>query len=147
MGKVGQKIVKGLQLDHKWVRVMLSISIVLVVGLLFYPSTKISYMTSSKESKVMLDTTRVDIEKSTSITIEGNDTIVRHHINVPTVSRPVNRTIASVDTISKSEPIQVQIVEEKKPFDWKGTVTWIIGLINGMVLVVLNLKNIFKKTP
>lgn len=97
---------------------------------------------------VMLDTTRIDTEKSTSITIEGNDTIVRHHINVPTVSRPMNRTIASVDTIRKSEPLQVQIVEEKKPFDWKGTVTWMIGAINGLVLVVLNIKNlIVKKTP
>ena len=150
------KIIIGLQLDHKWVRVMLIISAILILGIIFYPNTesKLTYKSSTKESKIILDTTRIDIEKSKgierndfeiskSIEIIGNDTIVHNQIRpAPTMSRPNNRTIAGV----QDEPIQV--LQEAKPLDWKGTITWIIGAINGLVLVVLNVKNlIIKKTP
>ena len=91
MGNVGQKIKKGLQLHNKWVRVMLMISIVLLVGIFFYPNTeKILYMSKSKESGIKLDTVSIDFEKNTSITIMPNgDTIIHNQI------KPINRRIAS----------------------------------------------------
>jgi hypothetical protein len=69
--------------------------------------------------------------------------------------RPITgRQPASVEALSQdttvsedksAAPIQIQIVEPPKSFDWKGTVTWIIGAINGLVLVVLNIKNLIVK--
>jgi len=46
-----------------------------------------------------------------------------------------------------SSPIEIKIVNEEKeePFDWKGTITWAIGALNGIILVILNIKNILKK--
>jgi hypothetical protein len=169
MGKISQKIVKGLQLDHKWVRIMLTVSIIAVLIIANLPNgTKnevgapLVYDTLYKKiyNKPILDTTITARDSSTT------RILIRRHM-------PINRTIASLDTAApvpppppasaledksvtddsvkaatKTEPIQIQIVSEPKPFDWKGTITWMIGAINGLVLVVLNVKNlIVKKTP
>lgn len=43
------------------------------------------------------------------------------------------------------QPIQVEILEKEKPFDWKEMISWVIGAVNGVVLLVMNIKNIRKK--
>lgn len=55
-----------------------------------------------------------------------------------------SENIIAADTTNK-QPIVIQIISEPKPYDWKGTISWVIGGINGMVLLIMNVKNIRKK--
>jgi hypothetical protein len=52
-----------------------------------------------------------------------------------------------IEPIVAQQPLEIKIITEKeeKPFDWKGTITWAIGAMNGIILVILNIKNILKK--
>lgn len=43
------------------------------------------------------------------------------------------------------EPLVIQIIEAPKPFNWKELISWLIGGVNGMVLLVMNIKNLKKK--
>jgi hypothetical protein len=189
MGKISQKIVKGLQLDHKWVRIMLTVSIIAVLIIANLPNgTKneagapLIYDTLYKRinSKPILDTTITMRDSSTTRVLIRKAPVtdswhsasngwrfdsVRgkwiQEVRVsgdrqqpapppPPVSALEDKSVTddSVKAATKTEPIQIQIVSEPKPFDWKGTITWMIGAINGLVLVVLNVKNlIVKKTP
>jgi len=140
MGKVGQKIAKGLQLDHKWVRAMLIISAVMIVGVLLYPS--VGNKMAMREMEVA-DNTVMD----TTITMPDSS-----HTRLIISRRPASidepKAVPPADSLGKSEPLQVQIVQGDKPFDWKGTISWVIGAVNGLVLMFMNLKNVvFKRKP
>lgn len=123
MKNVKQNISTGLQLHVKWVRIMLIVSVVAVLGLLIYPNPVrekvVPIRLLSAPSRVNDDSTAV-----------AGDTV--HRVG------GASRTIAS-------EPIEIRIVKEKESFDWKGTITWAIGAINGFVLIFLNIKNLVKK--
>jgi len=143
MGKIVQNLIRALQLDHKWVRVMLSVSILAIVVIFFIPTTMKTYRVMSSEEITMdvplMDTTVVLQDSSTARVI-----IRRQPANIDRM-QPVP-PLPPKDTIKGNEPLQIQIVKEKEPFDWKGTVTWGIGAMNGLILVFLNLKNLlFKK--
>jgi hypothetical protein len=58
-----------------------------------------------------------------------------------------SKSLNNDDTVARPAPppIEVKIVSDKK-FDWKGTAAWGIGLINGVILLILNLKKLFNKT-
>lgn len=115
MKNVKQNISKGLQLHVKWVRIMLIISIIAIFGLFIYPNPV-------REKLVPI--------KSLNAPININN-------DSTAVSGLANHSIA--------EPIQIKIIKEKQPFDWKGTITWAIGAMNGFVLIFLNIKNLVKK--
>jgi hypothetical protein len=150
MSKIGQKIVKALQLDHKWVRVMLTVSILAVVVIFFIPTTmKTQEIMMGEYPAPVMDTTVVMPDSSTARVIIRRQPTGIERLRPANVDRmqPAPPPPPK-DTVTASEPIQVQIVEAKKPFDWKGTVTWGIGALNGLILVFLNLKNLlFKKNP
>jgi hypothetical protein len=155
MSKIGQKIVKALQLDHKWVRVMLTVSALVVVVIFFIPKTvKIESMASREIASIdslyslelpVMDTTVVMPDSSTARMIIRRQPINIDRRQPAPPPPPRNGSDKSIDN-DTTEPIQVQIVEAKKPFDWKGTITWGIGAMKGLILVFLNLKNLlFKK--
>jgi len=131
MATVRQNIAKGFQWHVKWVRTMLIVSVLFVVGIALYPDKnpqKIAYDLNKRISKNREAIRPAPVPDSTLFSIE---------------ERRISREIAS------SDPIKIEIVQEKKPFDWKGTITWAIGAINGLILVVLNIKNLLikKATP
>lgn len=178
MGKVKTNIVKTLQLDHKWVRVMLILSVLAVVVIFFIPQEKPKIFMSVKEytadslsSQQRNEIAMVEREKqkytadslreiytqskvfdTTIITADSVRTrmivrkIDKRQPVPPPPPKSIDRSIASVEdtVIRQGEPLQIQIVSEKKPFDWKGTITWGIGAINGLVLVFMNIKNLLK---
>ncbi len=135
MGRVRQKVALGLQLHVKWVRVMLIVSAVAIIGLIFLPK-----FTGYKSEAVQEIAFSIDSLAAPAPAVEE-----------PTTSIDTNRRIISRRPSSHMpmrQPVQVQIVQEDEPFDWKGTVTWGIGVLNGLVLIVLNIKNlILKKRP
>jgi len=147
MGKVVRKIKAGLQLNHKWVRVMLSVSVVVILGIIIYPNRGMKYSKSVESiNEAIMDTTIVMPDSSTARVVVRRQPM---SIDRPLLSAPapaIESGEGIEGDVKSNEPLQVQIVETDKPFDWKGTLTWIIGAINGLVLLVLNLKNIFKKT-
>lgn len=132
MTKVKENIKTGLQLHLKWVRVMFIVSGVVILGIIFFPVTKreirpkVLMYSPAKPAPYAADS--IGVVDSTK-GIEDDSSVVKS-----------SRTIAS-------EPIQIQIVKEKEPFDWKGTITWAIGAMNGFVLIFLNIKNLVKKKP
>lgn len=118
-----------LHLHNKWVRFMLFTSVVIILGIIFFPVVK----KEVRPPVVMMQVDSMMVEKS----MVSTDTMSK---NQPLMYK-MEKTTASA-------PIQVQIVETKKPFDWKGTLTWVIGAINGAVLLFLNIKKLFVKgTP
>lgn len=158
MGKVKEGISQGFQWHLKWVRVMFGASIIAIVAVLLFPTAKkaaipqvILYSLDSLQKNnashfrfdsAGIDTTEYKQMKETSG--KGmNKSVERYKTKAhPTQKANLNKSA------SPTTPIQVQIVEPVKPFDWKGTVTWLIGAINGLILVALNIKNlIIKKRP
>ena len=123
MGKLNQKIVSGLQWRKKWVRIMLVTSVFAILVLVFIPDFN--------QSKPIVLPVEEMIMADSIFTVERP----AGEIQPKTISRPVPR---QVESIIKEQP--------KEPFDWKGTITWAIGAMNGLILIVLNIKNlIFKK--
>lgn len=120
MKNVKQNISSGLQLHVKWVRVMLIVSIIAIIGVFLYPNPVREKLVPIK----LLSAPRVN-DDSTAVAAD-------------TLHRLSSRSIAS-------EPIEIVLVKEKEPFDWKGTITWAIGALNGFVLIFLNIKNLIKK--
>jgi hypothetical protein len=159
-----KRLVEILQLDHKWVRVMLGTSAIVIVMILFFPlGMKKEAMMQSDEypapamadslaktyNAPIMDTTFMRNDSiSTRILIRRQPTHMERHMPAPPPP-PASANKSNNDTVlNASEPFKIQIVKEKEPFDWKGTITWAIGALNGFVLIVLNIKNlIFKKNP
>ena len=61
------------------------------------------------------------------------------------ISMPIMESIEMPMDDYKSTPIQIEIIEKEKPFDWKEMISWVIGGLNGVVLLVMNIRNIRKK--
>lgn len=117
--KIIQNLILILHLSKRWVRWMLSLSILIIFAIAIFPGIK----TNSIEAKHNIIHTEISNSKS------------------------IEKGLFEADTTQKSttQPIAPLIVESKKPIDWKGSITWTIGLINGLVLVVLNVKNLIDK--
>lgn len=123
MGKIRQKIASGFQWKLKWVRVMLIVSAVAILGLIFIPKFGQEKMAYQIKESIEAPAAEEMAE------IDGVDSIRRTiHINRPV---PVERLR--------------QLPPEEEPFDWKGMVTWAIGVANGLILVILNVKNLLLK--
>lgn len=101
---------------------MLIISVMIIVGLTVYPD---------KSPKI---TERTQNIQSTQRLMKSTNTPLK----IP------EDTIGFNDSKSK-EPVIIQIVSEPQPFNWKELISWIIGGVNGMVLLIMNIKNIRKK--
>jgi hypothetical protein len=161
-----KRLVEILQLDHKWVRVMLGTSTMLILIILFSPlGMKKEVMLQSEEypAPAMADSLAINYDVpimdttfmrndsiKTRILIRRQPTQMERHMPAPPPPpASANKSNYEEDTtFAASEPFKIQIVKEKEPFDWKGTITWAIGAMNGFVLIILNIKNlIFKKNP
>lgn len=118
MKKIKQKISTGFQLHLKWVRFMLILSTIIIVTLVFIPTKKLSEPPISESKKYEF------ISETQQDTVTVQQTMTPYTKNV---HRSADRT------------------KHKEPFDWKGTITWAIGAINGLILVALNIKNLFFK--
>jgi hypothetical protein len=170
MGKVKEGISQGFQWHLKWVRVMFGASIIAIVAIILFPTAKkvaapevILYSLDSlykRNMPVAADTLAMtDNASYFRFDSAGIDTTQPRGRMQPVypmmrperrITHAANKGISDNDTTvaTSTVPIQIQLVEPKKPFDWKGTVTWLIGAINGLILVVLNIKNlIVKKRP
>lgn len=124
MGRIKRKILSGFQWNLKWVRVMLTVSAIAILGLIFIPKFGQEKTVELIESPIVyMEETAAD-----SIIINGTDTIERKLYN-----RPIH-----VDRLKQLPP-------QEEPFDWKGMVTWAIGVANGLILVILNIKNLILK--
>ena len=131
MGKIKENIVSGLQLNNKWVRSMLIISTIIILVVLFFPQKSFKQTYVPQNIEYILDSIPFLIEIAT----EQSDSTRQ----VPIIrERPVPYRIDGVKSLQKAS----------EPFDWKGTITWAIGAMNGLILIVLNIKNlILKKKP
>ncbi len=121
MKNVKQNISSGLQLHVKWVRVMLIVSVIAIIGVFLYPN-------QVREKLVPIKLLSAPSRVNDDSTAVASDTL--HRLG--------SRSVAS-------EPIEIVLVKQKEPFDWKGTITWAIGALNGFVLIFLNIKNLIKK--
>lgn len=109
------------QLKLKWVRMMLIISTTTVLVLFIIPpSSKHEEIPVKALQEQTMDEFAMEYADSTS-------------------TQPI--------LAQSAQPIEIKIINEEKeePFDWKGTITWAIGAINGLILVILNIKNLIKK--
>jgi len=124
--KLKTQIKKTLQLDKKWIRLMLTLSIVAILGLSIYPEHDIMKSKQAEQSMPVKSMQRLNVPE---MAMSDDSTAV--HEETPAELRAI--------------PIKIKIVKEKEPFDWKEMISWVIGVVNGTVLLIMNLKNIRKK--
>jgi len=142
------KIKNVLQLDKKWIKVMLTISVLLILTLSMFPDNfSMKSMRKSEQSQEIMVVTEIPLSREDSVLYM----IQNHERNIQKLSQ-VSRDTQNLpmevteDLVSSSaEPIVIQIVSDPQPFDWKTMISWIVGSMNGVVLLVMNLKNIKKK--
>lgn len=116
MGNVKNKILSGFQWKRKWVRVMLIASTVIMLALIFTPKFDLQ-----ERPMMVTESLQYDLPETYVDSLEQK-------------------------TTPRSQPKRiVRQVEQKEPFDWKGTITWAIGAMNGFILIVLNIKNLVLK--
>ena len=136
---------------------MLIVSVLVILGLSFFPEN--GFRTQKAAQSISIQEMQ-DLSRQDSLLLMMEE----HERNTQKLSAPL-RTPASNDTmmmvtedlVSGSspqasvpesqipEPIVIQIVKEKEDFDWKAMISWIIGGMNGMVLLMMNIKNLKKK--
>ena len=113
--KIFKEIINLFQFRLKWVRIMMIVSVLTVFILFILPVQKYQ---------------EVPVKAMREMAMEeaSNDSTI-------------------IEPIVAQQPLEIKIITEKeeKPFDWKGTITWAIGAMNGIILVILNIKNILKK--
>jgi len=166
-----QNLASILHLHNKWVRRMLLTSFVIIIILLVIPvahirSSRMKVLQYDKtmsladslkfmRSKQNLDSVRLAItnirtQHSDTVTLYreskslndashfkfGGDTVKEYAQPAPPENKSATKQL---------EEVTGQVLKAKEPFDWKGTVTWGIGVLNGLVLVVLNIRNIILK--
>lgn len=117
MKNIFKNIITIFQFNLKWVRIMMIISILTVLALFTIPS----------------------LQKNDKIPVKA----LREHVMEEYALERADSTIHPL----LAKPIEIKIINEEKetPFDWKGTITWAIGAMNGLILIILNIKNILKK--
>lgn len=127
-----KKVKKVLQLHNKWIRTMLTLSVLVIIGLTIYPNN--GFQTKKAASETM----RASEMPESLNNIRRLSTPIR----LDTVT---HEEMPAMEAEARHEPIPVQIIKEAEPFDWQGMITWIIGAANAVVLLIMNLKNIKKK--
>lgn len=125
-----KKVKQALFLHNKWIKIMLSLSIVAIIGLSVYP-----------------DQTAKRMVKSVSEMPETLKSIERLSPRLDTVGQPIpmESAVEEQPAVSSQEHLHVHIITEPQPFDWKGMISWVIGAVNGVVLLILNIKKIKTK--
>ena len=135
---------------------MLIVSVLVILGLSFFPENgfrtqKAAESISMQEMQEMQD---LSTEDSLLLMMESRErntqklsAPLRTPASVMTDSTFIGESIpqASAPESAIPEPIVIQIVKEKESFDWKAMISWIIGGMNGMVLLMMNIKNLKKK--
>lgn len=145
--KILQKIILILHLNVRWIRIMLTVSLVIIIIVVTIPIQHI------KTNKIKLLNT--EVRDTVKIASHVRDLrILRNKIDSVRLNKTIGNEFYVGDSVKNFEspvpPPEKQLNEPtlkaEKPIDWKGTITWLIGAMNGLVLVVLNVKNlIFKK--
>ena len=100
---------------------MFTVSVVAIIGLTIFPDLK-----PVEKSAQSIE---YPIQERYSIT---NDTTI--------LTRPEMESRRPASVLE-----EVPVIATKEPFDWKEMISWVIGAVNGVVLLVLNIKNIRKK--
>lgn len=138
MNTFKEQVVSKLQLKFKWIRIMLISSAIIILAIFFVPSMK-KEATSQEYNRPMMD----------SAFMINSDSLSHNEINQPTIHRPSLTRPANVNRNEPKPPPSVlsdeETIKEKEPFDWKETITWGIGSLNALVLILMNIKNIFFK--
>ena len=134
--QVKETVATGLQLKRKWVRVMLISSLIAIIGIILIP------VEMKREEAGQIQMMQVDSLRKYSAPILDTTIALK---DTKDSARLIIRKMNPQSKSAIHRPIPVTIVETEKPFDWKSTVTWIIGAINGLILVVLNVKNLLTK--
>lgn len=135
-----KRLIQILQLDHKWVRVMLGVSTLAILGLVFIPKFGVKKEMMMQKEIAAADTVAMYAPAMA-------DSVVANYKEFePMVTQPIPPALIDKDGEFIPEPVAEEAaVEEKEPFDWKETITWIIGAMNALVLVLLNVKNLLLK--
>jgi hypothetical protein len=129
MGKFKTQVASTLQLKFKWVRVMLIVSALVILGVLIYPRTKSMDAEIRMNSKVTVDTTMsMMVDDTTKVTMK--------------VMGPVHRP-----TTQAAAPQSEELTQLAEKSDWKSTIMWCIGALNSLVLVFMNIKSLFTNKP
>jgi len=139
------KIKNRLQLDKKWIRVMLTLSVIVIIGLSVYPDQGANHMVKSISE---MPETMKSVQKLSAPMIQ--DTVM---IDGEMSGEEFDRAIADYDNaleVPARSPASIELEEvpvlaQREPFDWKGTISWVIGAANAMVLLMMNIKNLRKK--
>lgn len=137
MVKIIQKLILIFHLDKRWIRIMLSTSLLIIFIIITIP------IQHRKIERI-----KPLIYKVNDSIVVTNNAILRGRFDTV---RLISNEFNVGDSVNKPVPPPEQQLDEltlkaEKPIDWKGTITWLIGAMNGLVLVVLNIKNlIFKK--
>jgi len=157
--KFFQTLVSILHLHNKWIRAMLSISFLIILVLITIPVAhlKASRMKVLKYDKTMSLTDSLKFMRSKQnmdslrLAITNIRTLHQDTVTLYRADKNLNDTREAVpppppDNATKQlEETTGGTLKAKEPFDWKGTITWGIGVLNGLVLVVLNIRNIILK--
>jgi hypothetical protein len=134
MNTFKEQVISKLQLKFKWIRVMLISSAIIILGIIFIPTMKKEAM-PQEYAKPMMDST----------VVMNSDSSINH----PTIHRQTFPRPANVNRNEPKPPPSAasdeETIKEKEPFDWKETITWGIGSLNALVLILMNIKNIFFK--
>jgi hypothetical protein len=122
-----------LHLHNKWVKIMILASIISIIGIiLLIPGEKkeIPILVKNINTTLVLADSVISTNKS-----EAPDSI---------------QTQTQLDMNAKYEKssatLRTQSVHAKKS-GWKSTFIWIIGAVNGLVVLALNVKKLLAKTP
>ena len=142
-----QNLVLILHLQKRWVRIMISVSLVIIIIVITIP---IKHLKMERTRPLIYK-----VNDSVEIASHAKDLrILRNRIDSVRLNKTIGNEFYVGDSVKNFEspvpPPEKQLNEPtlkaEKPIDWKGTITWLIGAMNGLVLVVLNVKNlIFKK--
>jgi len=64
-------------------------------------------------------------------------------INALTIEK--EQPVMSVMTSDSSSEIAEESFEVKKEFDWKGTISWMVGITQSFLIILLTIKKVFGK--
>lgn len=144
------KIKKTLGLNNKWIKLMLTVSILVIIGLTVYPDQTAKHMVKSISQ---MPETLYQIPKSLHAPLYSPMITDSSYYEDELSSEEFDKAIAEYDNAlempqrnpASIELDEVPVIAQTEPFDWKGTISWAIGAVNAIVLLALNIKNLRKK--
>lgn len=125
-----QKLILITHFNVRWVRIIMILSLIAVIGILTFPE-----FSKAKETISLTTYKTIEIDTIKQDTVV-NSIVLNKSMDVPDSTYfETKHGSAMVETT----------VKQSEPLDWKATITWGIGAMNGLILIVLNIKNILKK--